>query len=49
MKVLKALKNTDVTINEDTLKTFCNANENQCYAAILDDVACEGPEAPHED
>ena len=44
MKVLKALKKTDVTMNEDTIKTFCNANEAACYANILDDVACELPE-----
>ena len=43
MKVVKALKNTDVAMNEDTIKLFCNANEAECYANILDDVACELP------
>ena len=44
MKVLKALKNTEVIIDETAIKTFCNDNENQCYLNICDDVTCELPE-----
>lgn len=41
MKVLKALWDSDLKMDHETIKSICNRNEAECFASILDDVESE--------
>jgi len=41
LKVLKALWNGEIAMDHATIDAFCNNNEAECYAAMIDDVECE--------